>query len=88
MGLAAAEQGRYAAFHHAMFAAGAVNPATIEAAARTGAPIALGTIGIGGFSLRQIFKRWKSVKDDTSNMLALEGELVAMPPRAPDRAQL
>ncbi|WP_374285508.1 DsbA family protein [Novosphingobium sp.] len=33
-GLAAAEQGRYGAFHHAMFAAGRPDPATIEAAAR------------------------------------------------------
>lgn len=33
-GLAAAEQGRYAAFHDAMFAAGRPDPATIEAAAR------------------------------------------------------
>lgn len=33
-GLAAAEQGRYAAFHHAMFAAGRPDAATIEAAAR------------------------------------------------------
>lgn len=34
MGLAAAEQGKYAAFHYAMFAAGTPNPATIDAAAR------------------------------------------------------
>lgn len=34
MALAAAEQGRYAAFHRAMFAAGRPDPATIEAAAR------------------------------------------------------
>jgi len=33
-GLAAAEQGRYPAFHHAMFAAGRPEQATIEAAAR------------------------------------------------------
>ncbi|WP_088310415.1 DsbA family protein [Novosphingobium sp. B 225] len=33
-GLAAAEQGRYAAFHHAMFAAGRPDATTIEAAAR------------------------------------------------------
>ena len=36
MGLAAAEQGKYAAFHHAMFAAGPPNPQTIEAAATHG----------------------------------------------------
>jgi protein-disulfide isomerase len=35
MALAAAEQGRYAHFHDAMFAAGQLDPATIEAAART-----------------------------------------------------
>lgn len=35
MALAAAEQGRYAAFHAAMFAAGRPAPATIEAAARS-----------------------------------------------------
>lgn len=34
MSLAAAEQGKYAAFHHAMFAAGNPNAGTIEAAAR------------------------------------------------------
>lgn len=34
MALAAAEQGRYAQFHHAMFAAGQPGPDTIEAAAR------------------------------------------------------
>lgn len=34
MALAAAEQGRYAAFHHAMFAAGRPEAATIDAAAR------------------------------------------------------
>lgn len=34
MGMAAAEQGRYAAFHKAMFAAGRPDPQTIEAAAR------------------------------------------------------
>ena len=34
MSLAAAEQGKYAAFHHAMFAAGNPDPRTIEAAAR------------------------------------------------------
>lgn len=33
-GLAAAEQGRYAAFHDAMFAAGRPDPATIQAAAK------------------------------------------------------
>ncbi len=33
-GLAAAEQGRYAAFHDAMFAAGRTDPASIESAAR------------------------------------------------------
>lgn len=33
-GLAAAEQGRYPAFHRAMFAAGRTDPASIEAAAR------------------------------------------------------
>lgn len=33
MGLAAAEQGKYAAFHYAMFAAGTPNAATIDAAA-------------------------------------------------------
>lgn len=33
MALAAAQQGKYAAFHDAMFAAGQVTPATIEAAA-------------------------------------------------------
>lgn len=35
MGLAAAEQGKYAAYHDAMFAIGRPDPATIEAAART-----------------------------------------------------
>lgn len=35
MALAAAEQGKYAAFHDAMFAAGRPDPATIEAAARS-----------------------------------------------------
>ncbi|PEQ12198.1 disulfide bond formation protein DsbA [Novosphingobium sp. PC22D] len=35
MGLAAAEQGKYAAFHRAMFEAGQPDPAAIEAAART-----------------------------------------------------
>lgn len=35
MGLAAARQGRYAAFHHAMYAAGRPDPASIEAAARS-----------------------------------------------------
>lgn len=35
MALAAAEQGKYAQFHDAMFAAGQLDPATIEAAART-----------------------------------------------------
>ena len=34
MGLAAARQGRYAAFHHAMYAAGRPDAASIEAAAR------------------------------------------------------
>lgn len=34
MGLAAAEQGRYPQFHHAMYAAGKPNSQTIEAAAR------------------------------------------------------
>ncbi len=34
MGLAAAEQGKYTAFHNAMFAAGRTDPASIEAAAR------------------------------------------------------
>ena len=34
MGLAAAKQGRYAAFHHAMYAAGRPDAASIEAAAR------------------------------------------------------
>lgn len=34
MGLAAARQGRYAAFHHAMYAAGRPNAASIEGAAR------------------------------------------------------
>ena len=34
MALAAAEQGKYAAFHHAMFAAGRPGPETIAAAAR------------------------------------------------------
>jgi protein-disulfide isomerase len=34
MGMAAAEQGKYAAFHHAMFAAGKPDARTIEAAAR------------------------------------------------------
>jgi protein-disulfide isomerase len=34
-GLAAAEQGRYPAFHHAMFAAGRTDAASIENAART-----------------------------------------------------
>lgn len=34
MALAAAEQGKYRAFHHALFAAGRPGPATIEAAAR------------------------------------------------------
>jgi len=34
MGLAAAEQGKYAAFHDAMFAIGRPDPTTIEAAAR------------------------------------------------------
>lgn len=34
MGLAAARQGKYAAFHHAMYAAGRPDAATIEAAAR------------------------------------------------------
>lgn len=34
MAIAAAEQGRYPAFHHAMFAAGRLDPQTIEAAAR------------------------------------------------------
>lgn len=35
MALAAAEQGKYAAFHEAMFAAGQLDPAAIDAAART-----------------------------------------------------
>ena len=35
MALAAAEQGKYQQFHDAMFAAGQLDPATIEAAART-----------------------------------------------------
>lgn len=35
MGLAAARQGRYAAFHHAMYAAGRPDPASIAAAARS-----------------------------------------------------
>jgi len=35
MGLAAARQGRYAAFHHAMYAAGRPDPVAIEAAARS-----------------------------------------------------
>jgi protein-disulfide isomerase len=35
MALAAAEQGKYAQFHQAMFAAGQLDPATIEAAARS-----------------------------------------------------
>lgn len=35
MGLAAAKQGRYAAYHHAMYAAGRPDAATIEAAARS-----------------------------------------------------
>ena len=35
MGLAAAEQGKYARFHDAMFAIGRPDPTTIEAAART-----------------------------------------------------
>jgi len=35
MALAAAEQGKYGAFHHALFAAGRPGPDTIEAAART-----------------------------------------------------
>jgi protein-disulfide isomerase len=35
MGLAAAAQGKYEAFHHAMFAAGTPSAATIDAAART-----------------------------------------------------
>lgn len=35
MALAAAEQGKYAQFHEAMFAAGQLDPSTIEAAART-----------------------------------------------------
>ncbi len=35
MGLAAAKQGHYAAFHHAMYAAGRPDAASIEAAART-----------------------------------------------------
>ena len=35
MGLAAARQGRYAAYHHAMYAGGRPDPATIAAAART-----------------------------------------------------
>jgi protein-disulfide isomerase len=35
MALAAAEQGKYAEFHDAMFAAGQLDPATIDAAART-----------------------------------------------------
>lgn len=34
MALAAAEQGKYAAFHHAMFAAGQPGPETIQAAAQ------------------------------------------------------
>lgn len=34
MGMAAAEQGKYAAFHKAMFSAGRLDPQTIEAAAR------------------------------------------------------
>lgn len=34
MGLAAAEQGKYTAFHDAMFAAGRTDPASVEAAAR------------------------------------------------------
>lgn len=34
MGLAAAEQGKYPAFHNAMFAAGRTDPASVEAAAR------------------------------------------------------
>jgi protein-disulfide isomerase len=35
MALAAAEQGKYAQFHQAMFAAGQLDPATIDAAAQT-----------------------------------------------------
>jgi protein-disulfide isomerase len=35
MALAAAEQGKFAAFHQAMFAAGQVDPASIEAAAKS-----------------------------------------------------
>lgn len=35
MALAAAEQGRYAQFHQAMFAAGQLDPATIDAAAKS-----------------------------------------------------
>ena len=35
MGLAAARQGRYAAFHHAMYAGGKPDPASIGSAART-----------------------------------------------------
>ena len=35
MALAAAEQGKYGAFHRAMFAAGRPDPATVEAAAKT-----------------------------------------------------
>ncbi|MDE2435690.1 MAG: thioredoxin domain-containing protein [Sphingomonadales bacterium] len=34
MGLAAADQGKYVAFHQAMFAAGRTDPASVEAAAR------------------------------------------------------
>jgi protein-disulfide isomerase len=34
MGLAAAEQGKYIAFHDAMFAAGRTDPAAVEAAAK------------------------------------------------------
>lgn len=34
MGLAAAEQGKYSAFHSAMFSAGRTDPASVEAAAR------------------------------------------------------
>ena len=52
MALAAAQQGKYAAFHDAMFAQGQVSPETIEAAARASGvdiEMARGAIALGQF---------------------------------------
>ena len=52
MALAAAQQGKYAAFHDAMFAQGQVSPETIEAAARASGvdiEMARGAIAVGQF---------------------------------------